>query len=50
MMDVLWENEDQATRPLREYGDGFLKSLASVMAISTGTRNPISIWDVNARV
>lgn len=27
----------------------FLKALASVAAISTGTRRPISVWEVNAR-
>jgi hypothetical protein len=49
MMIVLWETETQARRALAEYGEAFLKALASVAAISTGTRNPISVWDVNAR-
>src|ERR1700742_2537512 len=49
LMIVLWDEEGQATRPLAQYGGGFLKSLASVMAISTGTRRPISVWEVNAR-
>ena len=38
---------------LRENGSpagAFLKALAGVAAISTGTRNPISVWEVNARV
>ena len=48
-MIVLWETEAQARRPLAEYGAAFLKALASVMAISTGTRRPISIWQLNAR-
>jgi hypothetical protein len=49
MMVVLWEDEAQARRPLADYGSAFLKALANVAAISTGTRRPISIWDVNAR-
>jgi hypothetical protein len=49
MMIVLWETEDQARRALAEYGNAFLKTLASVAAISTGTRRPISVWEVNAR-
>ena len=48
-MIVLWDEETQAIRPLAQYGGAFLKSLASVMAISTGTRRPISVWEVNAR-
>jgi hypothetical protein len=50
LMIVLWESEAQARRALAEYGGAFLKALASVAAISTGTRNPISVWEVNARV
>jgi hypothetical protein len=50
LMIVLWDDEAQAKRPLAQYGGAFLKSLASVMAISTGTRRPISVWEVNARV
>src|ERR1700742_767787 len=49
LMIVLWDEAGQATRPLAQYGGAFLKSLASVMAISTGTRRPISVWEVNAR-
>ena len=49
MMIVLWESEPQARRALADYGSAFLKALANVAAISTGTRNPISVWDVNAR-
>ena len=49
LMIVLWETEAQARRPLAEYGVAFLKALAGVAAISTGTRRPISVWDVNAR-
>jgi hypothetical protein len=49
MMLVLWETEAQARRALSEYGAAFLKALASIAAISTGTRNPISVWEVNAR-
>ena len=49
MMIVLWETETQARRALAEYGEAFLKALASVAAISTGTRRPISVWQVNAR-
>src|SRR5215218_2144846 len=50
MMIVLWETDAQARRPLAEYGGAFLKALAGIAAISTGTRRPISVWDVNARV
>jgi hypothetical protein len=49
MMIVLWEKEAQARRALSEYGGAFLQALANVAAISTGTRNPISVWEVNAR-
>jgi hypothetical protein len=49
MMIVLWQSESQALRPLAEYGGAFLKALANVAAISTGTRRPISVWQVNAR-
>jgi hypothetical protein len=49
LMIILWDDEDQARRPLADYGSGFLKALANVAAISTGTRNPISVWEVNAR-
>jgi hypothetical protein len=50
MMIVLWDSEAQARRALAEYGSEFLKALAGIAAISTGTRRPISVWDVNARV
>jgi hypothetical protein len=50
LMIVLWETEAQARRALSAYGGAFLKALADVAAISTGTRSPISVWDVNARV
>jgi hypothetical protein len=49
MMIVLWETEAQAGRALAEYGGAFLKALAGIAAISTGTRRPISVWRVNAR-
>ena len=49
MMLILWETEAQACRALSDYGSAFLKALANVAAISTGTRRPISIWEVNAR-
>lgn len=49
MMIILWETETQARRALADYGSAFLKALANVAAISTGTRRPISVWDVNAR-
>jgi hypothetical protein len=49
MMIVLWQTEAQARRALGEYGSAFLKALAGIAAISTGTRNPISVWEVNAR-
>jgi hypothetical protein len=49
MMIVLWQTEAQARRALGEYGGAFLEALAGIAAISTGTRNPISVWEVNAR-
>jgi hypothetical protein len=49
MMIVLWEREEQANRPLPEYGDAFLRALAAIAAISTGQRKPITVWDVNAQ-
>jgi hypothetical protein len=49
LMIVLWDGEDEARRPLADYGTAFLKALANIAAISTGTRRPISVWDVNAR-
>jgi hypothetical protein len=49
MMIILWDTEAQARRALADYGSAFLKALASVAAISTGTRRPISVWEVNAR-
>ena len=49
MMLVLWETHAQARRALNEYGDAFLRALARVAQISTGTRRPISVWEVNAR-
>jgi hypothetical protein len=49
MMIVLWDSEAQARRPLADYGSAFLKALAGVAAISSGTRRPISVWQVNAR-
>ena len=50
IMIVLWETDAQARRPLADYGSAFLKALASVAAISTGNRRPISVWqaDVHA--
>ena len=49
MMIILWDSEPQARRALADYGSAFLKALANVAAISTGTRRPISVWEVNAR-
>jgi len=49
LMIVLWETEGQARRALAEYGSAFLKALANVAHISTGTRRPITVWEVNAR-
>jgi hypothetical protein len=48
MMVVIWQEEQQARRPLPDYGRAFLRALASIAAISSGNRAPISIWDVNA--
>ena len=49
MMVVLWDEEAQARRPLPDYGPGFLKALATIAGISTGTRKPIAVWEVNAK-
>jgi len=49
MMIILWDQEDEARRPLADYGAAFLKALANVAAITTGNRGPISVWEVNAR-
>jgi hypothetical protein len=49
LMIVLWNSEGQAKRELSQYGGDFLKALADIMAISTGTRAPISVWEVNAK-
>ncbi len=49
LMIILWADAAQAQRPLGDYGNAFLKALANIAAISTGTRRPISVWDVNAR-
>jgi hypothetical protein len=48
VMIVLWQTAEQAHRPLAQYGAAFLKALAQIAAISTGTRRPISVWTVNA--
>ena len=47
MMIILWQTDTQAERALSEYKPAFLKALANIAAISTGTRNPISTWKVN---
>jgi hypothetical protein len=47
IMIVLWETDAQALRPLADYGGAFLKALGGVAAISTGNRQPISVWQVN---
>ena len=47
LMIILWQTPLQAQRPLSEYKPAFLKALANIAAISTGTRNPISTWKVN---
>jgi hypothetical protein len=49
MMIILWETKEQAERPLPDYGPSFLKALAEITAISTGNREPISTWEVNAK-
>ena len=49
LMVILWETEAQARRALGEYGSAFLRALAGIAHISTGTRRPISVWAVNAR-
>src|SRR6185295_4702521 len=49
LMLMLWETREHAEKPLRERGQEFLRALGSIMAISTGSRAPISLWEVNAR-
>jgi hypothetical protein len=49
MMIVLWDTDAQARRELSQYGGAFLQALANVAAISTGTRRPISVWEINAQ-
>ena len=49
MMIILWDTDTQARRELSNYTGPFLQALANVAAISTGTRRPISVWEVNAR-
>ena len=46
-MIVLWQTQMQSERALSGYKPAFLKALANIAAISTGTRNPISTWKVN---
>jgi hypothetical protein len=50
LMIVLWESAEQAQRSLSDYGQRFLKALASIAAITSGNRAPITVWEVNARV
>ena len=49
MMIVMWDEEEQARRALPDYGRKFLQALASIAAISSGNRAPISVWHVNAQ-
>jgi hypothetical protein len=49
MMIMLWSSREHAELPLRLRGTAFLQALASVAAISSGQRRPISIWEVNAQ-
>jgi hypothetical protein len=49
LMVIFWETEAHAHRELKEYGQAFLRALAQIIAISTGQRKPISVWQVNAR-
>src|SRR5262245_47595987 len=48
MMIMLWETEAQARRPFEEYGPAYQEALRRIMAISTGERVPMGIWEVNA--
>ena len=50
LMIILWNQDVEARRPLGDYGTRFLKALASVAAITSGNRAPITVWEVNARV
>jgi len=47
-MIVLWQTAEQARRSLGQYNAAFLKALAQIAAISTGSRRPISVPAVNA--
>ena len=48
LMLMLWETREYAELPLRQRGPAFLQALGSIMEISTGTRRPNSLWQVNA--
>jgi hypothetical protein len=48
LMLMLWETREAAELPSRHRGPAFLQALGSVMEISTGTRRPNSLWEVNA--
>ena len=50
LMLMLWESREHAEKPIRARGPAFLRALGSIAAISTGTRAPISLWEVNVRV
>src|SRR5262245_14600794 len=50
LMLMLWESREAAETPISERGVAFLRALGSISAISTGTRAPISMWEVNADV
>ena len=49
MMIVLWETEARPAARSASTAAAFLNALAGIAAISTGTRRPISVWEVNAR-
>jgi hypothetical protein len=48
MMLTLWETREQAAAPPSALSEDFRKALSGIMAISTGQRAPIAVWEVNA--
>ncbi len=48
MMIVLWETEENAAIPSGRREPAFLRALAGIAHISTGQREPISLWEVGS--
>jgi hypothetical protein len=48
MMIVLWDTEENAAIPSGRREPAFLRALAGIAHISTGQREPISLWEVGS--